>query len=166
MGDDYDRSIHTNPNALTWAEFFSKTFPNCNVPVDVMHTWFANAMMAMHDCIRSEEMSSSHKDIPEYDEELKCENPECKHLEASVIVGLYGIAGGGGSGVYSVCEHCGTVLSKSIDPEMCDTHEVREDDEPPKDSPEYPKWVELKAQQLRGEPDVKDDTESGTDLDK
>jgi hypothetical protein len=67
--------------------------------------------------------SSSHKDVPEYDETIVCENPECKHLGAPAITGLYGIAGGGGLGVYSVCEHCGTVLSKSIDPESCDSHE-------------------------------------------
>ena len=70
-------------------------------------------------------MSSSHKDVPEYDEDLKCENPECKFIEAPVIVGLYGVAGGGGAGVYSVCEHCGTVLSKSVDAEaVCDTQTV------------------------------------------
>jgi len=83
--------------------------------------------------------SSSHKDVPEYDELVVCTNPECAHLEAPAITGLYGIAGGGGLGVYSVCEHCGTVLTKSIDPEtVCDTQAV-----------------ELK--------DVADDTEPGTD---
>lgn len=67
-------------------------------------------------------MSSSHKDVPEYDEAIVCENPECKHIQAPAITGLYGIAGGGGPGVYSVCEHCGTILSKTIDPEACETH--------------------------------------------
>jgi hypothetical protein len=70
-------------------------------------------------------MSSSHKDVPEYDETLVCENPECKHIEAPAITGLYGIAGGGGAGVYSVCEHCGAVLSKTVDPDpVCDTQTV------------------------------------------
>jgi len=84
-------------------------------------------------------MSSSHKDVPEYDEAITCENPECKHVEAPAITGLYGMAGGGGIGVYSVCEHCGTVLSKSIDPEMCETHnpteikDATEDSEPNSD---------------------------------
>jgi hypothetical protein len=109
------------------------------------------------------EMTSSHKDIPEYDETVVCQNPECKHLEAPAITGLYGMAGGGGLGVYSVCENCGTVLTKSLAPEVCETHE---DDEPPKDSPEYPKWVELKANQLRGEPDVKDHSEPKPNHDK
>jgi hypothetical protein len=76
------------------------------------------------------------RNIPEYDEAIVCENPECKHLEAPAITGLYGIAGGGGLGVYSVCEHCGTILTKSVDDQVCDTHEateikdVAEDSEP------------------------------------
>ena len=49
MMDDYDRSIHTNPNAAAWTEFFRKKNPHCNVPDDVMLGWFSNAMMAMHD---------------------------------------------------------------------------------------------------------------------
>lgn len=46
---DYDLSIHTNPDAVAWAEFFRETYPDCNVPHEVMVGWFANAMMAMHD---------------------------------------------------------------------------------------------------------------------
>lgn len=46
---EYDMSIHTNPDARVWAKFFIKTNPNSSVPEDVMVTWFANAMMAMHD---------------------------------------------------------------------------------------------------------------------
>lgn len=49
MSHKYDMSIHQNPDALAWAKFFRETNPNCNVPDDVMHGWFANAMMAMHD---------------------------------------------------------------------------------------------------------------------
>lgn len=45
----YDMSIHQNPDAKAWAEFFHKTHPECNVGPDVMLGWFANAMMAMHD---------------------------------------------------------------------------------------------------------------------
>ena len=63
-------------------------------------------------------------DIPEYDEELRCDNPVCVYVKADPITGLYGIAGGGGPGVYTVCSCCGTVLSKSIEPEeSCDSHE-------------------------------------------
>lgn len=46
---DYDMSIHTNPDAMAWTNFFRKCNPDCNVPDDIMLGWFANAMMAMHD---------------------------------------------------------------------------------------------------------------------
>ena len=50
---DYDMSIHTNPSAAAWAEFFCNTTKD--MPREVfadqgyMLGWFANAMMAMHD---------------------------------------------------------------------------------------------------------------------
>jgi len=90
-------------------------------------------------------------DLPEYDEELQCTNPVCQHEEKTApITGLHGMAGGG-MGPYTVCANCGMILSKSQDAEiLCDSHE---DDEPPKGTPEYQKWVELKAQQLRGDDD-------------
>ncbi len=44
---DYDRSIHYNPSALAWAEFFCLHYPEMDV--DLMTSWFANAMMAMSD---------------------------------------------------------------------------------------------------------------------
>lgn len=51
--DDYDHSIHTNPDAKAWADFFMATVAGRNlveyVNVEMMHGWFANAMMAMHD---------------------------------------------------------------------------------------------------------------------
>jgi hypothetical protein len=46
---DYDMSIHTNPDAQAWAKFFMECNPDSNIPEDLMVTWFANAMMAMHD---------------------------------------------------------------------------------------------------------------------
>lgn len=46
---DYDMSIHTNPDASAWVKFFRECNPDCNVNDDLMFTWFANAMMAMHD---------------------------------------------------------------------------------------------------------------------
>lgn len=45
-------SIHTNPDARAWTEFFRKCNPDCNVADDLMFGWFANAMMAMHDHLR------------------------------------------------------------------------------------------------------------------
>lgn len=50
--DDYDKSIHTNPDAQAWAQFFREKNPDCNVSDDIMFGWFANAMMAMHDHIK------------------------------------------------------------------------------------------------------------------
>jgi hypothetical protein len=49
--NDYDMSIHTNPDAMVWTKFFREKNPECNVPDDVMLGWFANAMMAMHDAV-------------------------------------------------------------------------------------------------------------------
>jgi hypothetical protein len=46
---DYDMSIHRNPDAMAWVKFFREKNPDCNVPDDLMLSWFANAMMAMHD---------------------------------------------------------------------------------------------------------------------
>jgi hypothetical protein len=56
---DYDMSIHSNPDARAWAEFFVKTMaenPDLDpaMDTDLMHGWFANAMMAMSDSIRRE----------------------------------------------------------------------------------------------------------------
>lgn len=89
--------------------------------------------------------SSTHKDVPEYDETVVCENPACKHIEAPAITGLYGIVGGGGLGVYSVCENCGLVLTKTLDESVCETHNP----------------VEIKE-----EPDATEDTEPRANLDK
>lgn len=41
--------LHTNPDAYAWAKFYCEMHPDANL--DVIHGWFANAMMAMHDHI-------------------------------------------------------------------------------------------------------------------
>jgi hypothetical protein len=56
---DYDHSIHTNPDAQAWAQFFCETAKELihegGDPQEMlmdcpwMLGWFANAMMAMHD---------------------------------------------------------------------------------------------------------------------
>jgi hypothetical protein len=79
-------------------------------------------------CIAMEFMM---KDVPEYDEGVQCENPECKHVEAEVITGLYGIAGGGGIGPYTVCEHCGVILTKSVDESLNHTFAELKDERTP-----------------------------------
>lgn len=57
---DYDMSIHHNPDARAWVKFFRETFPDCNVPDDVMLGWFANAMMAMHDYLCGVPINGDH----------------------------------------------------------------------------------------------------------
>lgn len=52
---DYDRDIHANPDAAAWADFFVQTFPGQAAQRDLMLGWFANAMMAMHDHLKSKE---------------------------------------------------------------------------------------------------------------
>lgn len=59
---DYDMSIHTNPDASAWVKFFRDCNPDCNVPDDLMLTWFANAMMAMHDHMRPDLAPIVHPD--------------------------------------------------------------------------------------------------------
>ena len=56
---DYDRSIHSNPDAQAWAKFFIKTVKEQGWKIEhidegLMHGWFANAMMAMHDHVKRE----------------------------------------------------------------------------------------------------------------
>lgn len=68
-------------------------------------------------------MTHTDKELPEYDEDVTCENPECQHVQAEVIGGLHGVFGGGGPGTYTMCENCGAVLTKS-----CDTHKDDEDE--------------------------------------
>ena len=57
---DYDKSIHHNPDAMAWAKFFIATKEDQSwsledIDEELMLTWFANAMMAMHDHIKSKE---------------------------------------------------------------------------------------------------------------
>ncbi len=52
---DYDMSINTNPDAMVWAKFFVETTKNMDRDAfrdeSYMVSWFANAMMAMHDYV-------------------------------------------------------------------------------------------------------------------
>jgi hypothetical protein len=59
-GKDYDRSIHSNPDAAAWADFFVATFPGLADKRDTMLGWFANAMMAMHDSVKAAAPSSGN----------------------------------------------------------------------------------------------------------
>lgn len=57
----YDLSIHVNPDAQAWVRFFREHNPQCNVSDELMLSWFANAMMAMHDYLnRSGPINGDH----------------------------------------------------------------------------------------------------------
>ena len=56
---DYDMKIHSNPDAQAWAKFFIQTKEEKNLRIEdidesLMLAWFANAMMAMHDHLKSQ----------------------------------------------------------------------------------------------------------------
>lgn len=58
---DCDMSIHHNPDAKAWSQFFCKTVAEQGLTIadldeGVMISWFANAMMAMHDHLKSSSM--------------------------------------------------------------------------------------------------------------
>jgi hypothetical protein len=56
---DYDMKIHSNPDAQAWAKFFIHTKEKASWQIEdidesLMLGWFANAMMAMHDHLKSQ----------------------------------------------------------------------------------------------------------------
>ena len=56
---DYDMKIHSNPDAQAWAKFFIQTKKEASWQIEdidesLMLGWFANAMMAMHDHLKSQ----------------------------------------------------------------------------------------------------------------
>lgn len=58
-GADWCSSIHRNPDAKAWADFFVATFPGLADKHDLMLGWFANAMMAMHDYLKAQQPQSA-----------------------------------------------------------------------------------------------------------
>ena len=60
---DYDMSIHSNQDASAWAKFYKSTFKDADE--DLMHAWFANAMMAMHDHLYREKIVPLEKERDE-----------------------------------------------------------------------------------------------------
>jgi len=62
---DYDMSIHSNPDASDWAKFFMECKERNEWTLEqidegLMISWFANAMMAMHDYVeRKHEQSTA-----------------------------------------------------------------------------------------------------------
>ena len=61
-GAAYDFSIHLNPDAKAWADFFVAVFPGQADKHGLMIGWFANAMMAMHDHLKAQQ--SAHVSVP------------------------------------------------------------------------------------------------------
>lgn len=59
--ENYDMSIHHNPDAKAWAEFYKQTFPEADE--ELMHGWFANAMMAMYDHIQNGEVADLQQQL-------------------------------------------------------------------------------------------------------
>lgn len=60
MIPNYDMKIHSNPDAQAWAKFFIQTKEEASWRIEdidesLMWGWFANAMMAMHDSLRTEQ---------------------------------------------------------------------------------------------------------------
>lgn len=56
--NEYDMSIHTNPDARAWARFFIETKEQNDWGIDdvdeeMMIGWFANAMEAMRDHVNN-----------------------------------------------------------------------------------------------------------------
>lgn len=62
-GKEYDRAIHHNPDAKAWADLFIDVFPRLADKHEIMHGWFANAMMAMHDWLKSKESNKAEQAI-------------------------------------------------------------------------------------------------------
>ena len=67
---EYDHSIHMNPDAKAWAEFFMKTKEENNwsladIDESLMIGWFANAMMAMHDHLHHEKITQLQTKLAE-----------------------------------------------------------------------------------------------------
>ncbi len=56
---NYELTIHSNPDAQAWAKFFIHTKEKANWQLEdideaLMLAWFANAMMAMYDYLKSQ----------------------------------------------------------------------------------------------------------------
>ena len=85
---DYDMSIHGNPDAKAWAEFFIKTkneHKDYPIDLEIMIGWFANAMMAMHDHIyNKEDIKNSEQKIHSLESELKKAQDENKEMRDAI----------------------------------------------------------------------------------
>ena len=86
---DYDKSIHSNPEAQAWARFFIETAAEHSWRMEdidewLMTAWFANAMMAMHDHVKREWVGLTEE---EFFELLGFEG-RLDHVEVPIIADL------------------------------------------------------------------------------
>ena len=85
---DYDLSIHSNQDALAWAKFFMQTWEKLGrlEPDEAwMHSWFANAMMAVYDVERKksdEAIRLAHIAGLREAAEMLCKRAEIKREQA------------------------------------------------------------------------------------
>jgi len=90
---DYDKSIHSNPDAQAWAKFFMKTVKEQGWNIEhidegLMVGWFANAMMAMHDHVKREFVGLTDEEVHQtLDDILEGGSlvDICRAVEAAVI---------------------------------------------------------------------------------
>ena len=89
--NDYDKSIHSNPDAQSWAKFFIDTLAEQSWRIEdidegLMTGWFANAMMAMHDHIKREWVGLTDEEfekvLAKYNEALPM--VVCRAIEAKL----------------------------------------------------------------------------------
>jgi hypothetical protein len=85
-GKDYDRSIHSNPDAAAWADFFVATFPGLADKRDTMLGWFANAMMAMHDSVKAAAPSSGNDKLWRLRETLGGDKAHLRSIQVGTIL--------------------------------------------------------------------------------
>jgi len=69
--NDYDKSIHSNPDAQAWAKFFIDTLAEQSWRIEdidegLMTGWFANAMMAMHDHVKRHWVGLTDEEVSDY----------------------------------------------------------------------------------------------------
>ena len=62
---DCDHAIHRNPDAKAWADLFVSTFPGLADKHELMISWFANAMMAMHDHLKAQQSAPERDSLPD-----------------------------------------------------------------------------------------------------
>ena len=82
MTKEYDKSIHSNPDALAWAKFFMETnIETEKVNEERMHGWFANSMMAMYDHIFNGKVADQTETIAQ----LKLNNEKLREALSAML---------------------------------------------------------------------------------